>query len=186
MVSGISLRTASANDADAIGRAHVACWHETYTGLVPVDLLENMSIDDRSAMWTDILAEPHRFDDTLVLLAEQAGALVGFGACGLQPLPAFRQDGFGGEITALYVRKTAQRCGVGGTLMRAMARDLRQRALHGATLWVLRDNLPARRFYEELGGTKLGERTDRRTFGDLPEIAYGWRNLDHVANLAIG
>jgi hypothetical protein len=48
-------------------------------------------------------------------------------------------------------------------------------------LWVLRDNLPARRFYEELGGTLIGERTDRREMAELPEVAYGWRDIRRLA-----
>jgi len=47
-------------------------------------------------------------------------------------------------------------------------------------VWVLRDNSPARRFYERLGGTYV--RTQPITIGsvELQEVSYGWRSLDDV------
>ena len=44
--------------------------------------------------------------------------------------------------------------------MTLMAQDLLAREMRGAALWVLRDNEPARRFYEALGAE--GRRPARR------------------------
>jgi len=45
---------------------------------------------------------------------------------------------------------------------------------------VLRDNSPARAFYERLGGTYV--RTQPITIGTttVEEVSYGWRSLDAI------
>jgi hypothetical protein len=47
-------------------------------------------------------------------------------------------------------------------------------------IWVLRDNRPARDFYERLGGAYV--RAQPITIGSatLEEVSYGWRRLDDV------
>jgi hypothetical protein len=47
-------------------------------------------------------------------------------------------------------------------------------------IWVLRDNQPARSFYERLGGVYI--RAQPITIGSvtLEEVSYGWRRLDDV------
>jgi ribosomal protein S18 acetylase RimI-like enzyme len=61
--------------------------------------------------------------------------------------------------------------------MHALATDLIDRGFKAASLWVLRDNDRARRFYEHCGGRVIAERTDRRENADLLEVAYGWSSL---------
>jgi hypothetical protein len=49
-------------------------------------------------------------------------------------------------------------------------------------LWVLKDNLPARKFYEALGGIYLREKPIKIGSQRLIEVAYGWKNLGmHVS-----
>ena len=47
-------------------------------------------------------------------------------------------------------------------------------------LWVLRDNLRARRFYEHYGGKVITEREDNRDGTVLIELAYGWPDLEEL------
>jgi hypothetical protein len=47
---------------------------------------------------------------------------------------------------------------------------------------VLRENLVARRFYEHLGGTVVGEKKDERPGITLFEVAYGWSDLSVLAH----
>jgi hypothetical protein len=61
--------------------------------------------------------------------------------------------------------------------MQALAWLLAGRGKAGLGLWVLRENLEARGFYERLGGVALGERTEARPEALLREVAYGWRDL---------
>jgi ribosomal protein S18 acetylase RimI-like enzyme len=62
--------------------------------------------------------------------------------------------------------------------------------MRAAALWVLRDNQPARRFYEALGAKVVGQRVETvderigersRTQDVLHEVAYGWPDLSLLA-----
>jgi hypothetical protein len=64
-----------------------------------------------------------------------------------------------------------------------MASDLIGRGFSAAALWVLRENLRARRFYEHLGGKVIGEREDVRDATILIELAYGWPDLKQLDRL---
>jgi hypothetical protein len=61
--------------------------------------------------------------------------------------------------------------------MVAMASFLISHGMSAAILWVARDNVPARRFYDRLGGAVYAERDDARSDYVLAEVACGWRNL---------
>lgn len=80
----VDYRLATAEDAAAIGELHVMSWRETYTGLLPQEMLASLSADSRAAMWTVVLGAPARPNGTRVYVAESAAEMVGFGACGGQ------------------------------------------------------------------------------------------------------
>jgi ribosomal protein S18 acetylase RimI-like enzyme len=173
----VDYRFATAEDAAAIGALHVTSWRETYTGLLPQEKLVSLSSDSRTAMWTIVISAPARPDGTRVYVAEIAGEIVGFGACGGQRDEAMRERGFAGEFGAIYILRSQQGAGVGRTLMTLMARDLDGRSMASAGLWVLRDNFAARGFYEGLGGTIITEREVADGDMTLHEVAYGWPDL---------
>ena len=109
-----------------------------------------------------------------VHLAERDGAIVGFGSSGPQRDASLPHSG---EIYAIYVLQSAQRRGVGRALMATLARDLLAHDHASGALWVLEGNLPARRFYETLGGQEIARREERRDgFTDVG-VAYGWSDL---------
>lgn len=173
----VDYRLATAEDAAAIGALHVASWRETYTGLLPQEMLASLSVDSRAAMWTTVLAAPARPDGTRVYVAESAGEVVGFGACGGQRDEAMRERGFAGEFGAIYILRSQQGAGTGRALMTLMARDLEARSMRSAGLWVLRENVGARGFYEGLGGTIIIEKEVADGDTTLNEVAYGWPDL---------
>ncbi|MBN9531030.1 MAG: GNAT family N-acetyltransferase [Alphaproteobacteria bacterium] len=170
------IRPAAVADAGALAAVHVAAWRETYRGLLPDAVLNNLSPERRAIEWADRLG---RGDTEMVLVAEdEAGAIVGFGACGPQ-----RPHGlpYGGEFYALHILRQAQRRGFGRRLMRAMSARLAEVGHGTATLWVIRENLAARQFYATLGGRRIAdaaaERVESRTGYRLNQVAYAWNKL---------
>jgi ribosomal protein S18 acetylase RimI-like enzyme len=161
---------------------HVESWRETYPGLVPQAMLSSLSVPARTAAWSRILGEPSRA--TGVFVADLGGRIVGFGSCGPQRAEALKAKGFDGEISAIYVLKAFQRLGLGSRLLFAMTSSLAESGFKAASLWVLRDNAPARRFYERYGGEVIAEREDVRPEGVLLEVAYGWPELKALVGLA--
>jgi hypothetical protein len=66
--------------------------------------------------------------------------------------------------------------------MGAMAAHLEERGYRNAAVWVLRDKPGARRFYEALGGEPTGVEGVWSIEGlDIPDLAYGWRDLSRLA-----
>lgn len=176
-MSAIDYREASLSDASAIGRLHVDSWRETYAGILPDQLLDGLSAEARSAMWSSVLEEPAGSRQTAVFVAETRGEIVGFGACGGQRDETLRDRGFAAEIGAVYVRKSHQGAGIGRCLMGRMAGKLLEQGRRTASLWVLQDNVSARNFYETMGGSVVGERVGAQAGATLREVAYGWSDL---------
>lgn len=114
---------------------------------------------------------------SLVFVAEDAGEVVGFASGGRERAG---ETGYAGELYAIYLLESAQRHGFGRELFRAVVEGLRAMELADVIIWVLRDNQPARLFYERLGGVYV--RSQPITIGPatLEEVSYGWPRLDAV------
>jgi ribosomal protein S18 acetylase RimI-like enzyme len=168
-----SIRRATLEDAAALAQVHEATWRETYAGLMSEQMLDALTADARAEAWRRILTGEEGYLAT-TYVAEAEGELVAFASCGEQRSPEFAAQGYAGEFAAVYVLGSAQRRGVGTALMRRMMRDLTERGLVGYTLWVPRENIPARSLYEQLGGQRIDERTQTGPHGTLAEVAYGW------------
>lgn len=171
------IRPASPADAASIAVVHVASWRESYAGLLPEDMLLALSVADRTERWTRILDQPSNAEGTAVFVAERNGRVIGFASGGAQRDSALHAQGLTGEITAIYVLQRVQGLGLGRRLMKAVAKALSDRGHQSASLWVLRDNKPARGFYERLGGAVVAAKGDRRDDVLLVEVAYAWRDL---------
>jgi ribosomal protein S18 acetylase RimI-like enzyme len=168
------IRPAILNDASAIAGVHVSSWRSTYSGLLPEDFLASLSDVHYAERWKRVIAAA----SSKVYVAQDDGEIVGFASGGRERAG---EMGFEGELYAIYVLDKAQRRGFGRELVRATVRGLRELGLGDMIIWVLRDNSPARSFYERLGGVYV--RTQPITIGSvtLEEVSYGWRRLDELS-----
>jgi ribosomal protein S18 acetylase RimI-like enzyme len=167
------IRRATLDDAAALAEVHEATWRETYAGLMSEQMIDALTADARAEAWRRILSGQAGYLGT-TYVAEGGGKLVAYASCGEQRDASLAALGYAGEFAAVYVLGSAQRRGLGTALMRTMMRDLTDRGLTGFTLWVPRDNIPARSLYEQLGGRRIGQRTETGPHGTLVEVAYGW------------
>jgi ribosomal protein S18 acetylase RimI-like enzyme len=167
------VRPAEIGDAPAIARVHVDTWRTAYRTLLPDDFLASLDQAGYEQRWTRTLAD----GTGRVYVAEDGGRIVGFASGGRERAG---EDGFAGELYAIYVLAQAQGHGHGRRLLRAVAQGLRDMNLADMIVWVLRDNHAARHFYERLGGVYV--RTQPITIGSalVQEVAYGWRSLDAI------
>ncbi len=169
------IRGAQTADADAIARIYVDCWRDTYAGLIPDEVLIRMSQRRHALDWHRTIARPRHGER--VIVAEDAGTVLGFGSCGASrstDLP------YGGEIYTLYVDLDHRGLGIGGALLKALFAKLAAERFDSALVWVLRDN-PARFFYEALGGRLVAHRRERLWGVRLRQVAYGWQDLAQAA-----
>ncbi len=167
------IRPARPEDADAIARTHVDSWRTTYVGLLPSDFLDSLSEEHYGDRWRRVIGDR----SSRVFVVEANGEVVGYSSGGRERAG---ENGYGGELYAIYVAAGAQGRGHGRELVRAVAGALREMNVADMIVWTLRDNLPARGFYERLGGVYV--RSQPITFGraTLEEVSYGWRRLDDI------
>jgi len=165
------VRPATVDDAQEMARVHVASWRSTYQKMLPVDFLDSLSEAGYAERWTHFIDE----GSSRAYVVEHDGELVGFASGGRERAG---ETDYSGELYAIYVLDAFQRHGYGRELLRAVVTGLRDMGFDDMIIWVLKDNQPARRFYERLGGVYV--RTQPTTMGSatLEEVSYGWRHLD--------
>jgi ribosomal protein S18 acetylase RimI-like enzyme len=163
------IREAVPDDCREIGEIHVAAWRETYAGHLPDRVLAELSAARRAAIWSRSLEAKH--PDFRLLVAEDGGGLVGFGACRRADAGTVNADG---EVVAIYLLRRAQRRGTGRALLTSLFSLMALRGMRSAGLWVLRENTGARGFYRRLGASEGRHRTE--AIGGVPavEIACCW------------
>lgn len=128
-------------------------------------------------MWTEILNSTDISGSLAVFLAEREDETVGYISVGNQRDKGLVEGGFSSEITAIYVLNSAQRLGVGRTLLQHGFHHLVSHNHTSAALWVLGSNKKARGFYEATSGHLVTEREELRSDTTLREVAYGWSDL---------
>jgi len=167
------VRRADLDDAAAIARVHIDTWRTAYRGLLPDSFLDLLNHDHYTERWRRVIGD----GASRVFVASDETGVCGFASGGRERAG---ENGYSGELYALYVADRAQRRGFGRQLACAVVAGLREMGLPDMIVWALRDNPEARGFYEHLGGTYV--RTQPITIGEttLQEVAYGWPRLDDV------
>lgn len=120
------------------GYVHWKSWQETYSGLIDDDYLKQMTLDaciEMAEKWSDNL-----------IVAKDGEKVIGFVGYGPSQDPSLSDCG---EIFALYVLEDYQNQKVGYNLIQAAFKELS--AFRRITLWVLKGNDKAIRFYERVG-----------------------------------
>ena len=139
----VSVRPAAPDDAAAIARVQLVTWRTAFTGLLPADVLDAWDDDDAAAgSWRAAVATPPSPDHT-VLVAVDAGAVVGFAATA----PA----GDARELTVLLVEPRWGRRGHGSRLLAAVADLARAAGASTLTTWLPEQDRVTSRFLETAG-----------------------------------
>lgn len=162
---------AGPDDAEALAQLHVAAWRESYRGLIADSFLDRMSVPVHAARFYRALAKPGEHDATLA--AASRDGLMGYASGG----PSRTRHAGEAEVHTLYVRLTAQRRGLGQRLLVGMARVFADQGARSLMISTLRDNLPARRFYEALGGQAEAPRREPGPGGVVHEVSYVWPDI---------
>lgn len=168
----IGFRPATADDAAAIAALRVDSWRATYRGVMPDAYLDNMRAEESTAMWSQVLGANK--PGISVHVAEAGNEIVGF-AAGMLLSP--EKLDCNAELTAIYIKPIAQRGGVGRRLVSLVTHQLQQSGAVSLLVWVISENQPARKFYEELGAELLVEQPFTWDGLDLMEAGYGWHDL---------
>jgi len=165
------IRDGVPGDVDGIARVHVQGWRESYKDFMTPEALEGLSVEERAGMWRIVLAQPDP-RAKLMVAADAEGEIVGFaygGAIRNESATFLATDA---ELFAIYLLDKVKRRGIGRRLVAGVFGHLATEGFGSVGLWVLRENQPARRFYEALGGTAGPEQSFDVRGQRLTEVAY--------------
>ena len=165
-----AILSAVVQDAPALAALHAESWRSAYRGLLPDDYLDGPIEEERLQFWQRRMTELDQARSR-VLKAVSGPLLAGFACIILDADP-----NWGARLENLHVRPDLKGQGVGGRLFDAAhdwANAVRpDRPMH---LWVLEQNLPARRFYERRGGRVADKKTIEVVSGvRVAEVRYVW------------
>jgi GNAT superfamily N-acetyltransferase len=181
----IEIRPGLAADAPAIARVRRESWHAAYTGIIATAIIDRVTAMGGSA------ADPPPYRRTLVAETGEHPAVIGYASFGPErtvlpptatpnvaapddadPLTADGRAGRVGEVYAIYVISAWWSAGAGRALMDTALAALRADGYLRAVLWVLADNVRARRFYRRAGFAPDGASTILTGLGGLLEVRY--------------
>ena len=162
----LNIRNARADDAHAIATIQIDASRAAYAGIVPPGDLERLTVEKRTAIWTQLIGAPGEVEQTIV--GEDGEHIQAYAHYGQSRDPG--ADRATGELYSLYVAPNHWRSGIGRQLLAASVRGIAGMGFDSATLWVLAANKPARRFYERLGWV-----ADETTKGDEGRIEARYR-----------
>ncbi|MFC0399302.1 GNAT family N-acetyltransferase [Paraburkholderia rhizosphaerae] len=172
--SSLSLRTASATDADLVASIHAASWQASYRGLLPEDFLDSEVVRERATYWHARMNAPGA-DRRLVLIAERRAEPIAFACVERQP-----GSPWGALLDNLHALPAHQRNGAGSLLLYAVQNWAREQGETQLCLYVLEANAAAIAFYERRGWRLSGAEPDRVGGVDITMLRYLYR-LDDAA-----
>jgi ribosomal protein S18 acetylase RimI-like enzyme len=120
-------------------------WRAAYRGIVPDEYLDSLSIDGRESAWRQQLLAAH----TTTWVAQVSDAIVAWISVG--PSRDADAGASTGEIWAVYVAPGCWGQGIGRSLCEHAEQQLRREGCIEVTLWVLKDNERAVKFYQSNG-----------------------------------
>jgi ribosomal protein S18 acetylase RimI-like enzyme len=175
----VIIRDGTESDVDGIARVQVQGWRESYKDFMTPEALAGLSVDERKSMWRGVLAKPDP-QAKLVVAVQSDGGIVGFARGG--PIRNTGTDllAADAEIFAIYLLDKAKRQGLGRKMMAEVFAHLAAQGFRSVGLWVLKENVSARRFYEKLGGQAGPEKTLNVCGQMLAEVGYRFEPIPRL------
>ena len=166
--SHVTIRPVRLDDIPDVVEVAGAAWRAAYSDILPTEVFDQWSPAEAAAGWREIVVDPER--TTLVVETEgRVCGYVGFGRARDEDLdPAHTA-----EIYGLYVHPERWGQGLGWALLQAAYRVLLERGYQNVSLWTMRDNARARRFYERAGlGWDGQTKTSEQGLARFVEVRY--------------
>ncbi len=164
------IRHATRKDARHIAKIHVAAWRSGYKEIMPDEYLKSLSVKEKTAQWNRALSTKGPGINLVIVLN---GSISGFCVYG----PARDSDlakENAGELVALNISPDCWGKGLGTALTEHVIESAHHYQWRSLYLWVLKENVRARRFYEYMAFSIEGrEKFDTKlTNRELHEIRY--------------
>jgi ribosomal protein S18 acetylase RimI-like enzyme len=144
----VHVRRATRADLTALGRlgAHLIRVHVEFDSRRFVAPTGNPEVGYAHFLGTQLDA-----DDAIVLVAERAGAAVGYVYAGIEPFSWKELRDAAGFVHDIVVDPSERRTGIAGALMEAAIAWVREQGVASVMLWTASPNEGAQRLFEGLG-----------------------------------
>jgi ribosomal protein S18 acetylase RimI-like enzyme len=139
------IRYANINDSKILGYIHSQSWKTAYKSIIPDLILDNMSAEKRGKYFEKVLSDKIE-EDVLIFKGDESVGFMTFGKC-----RDVDSDSSFGEIWGIYLLSNYWNQGIGTELIKWGTEELKNRGFYKISLWVLEENVNARRFYEQIG-----------------------------------
>lgn len=160
------IRYADVNDCSALGIIHSESWKVAYKGIVPESVLDNMSSEKSEIKFYNSFMQGQE-KNVVALKDNQVVGFMCLGKCRDDDV-----DNSYGEIWGIYLLPSSWRQGIGTELISWGLTDMKAKGYGKVSLWVLEDNINARKFYEKLGFICDGMIKELNLGKQLNEIRY--------------
>ncbi|PYZ95037.1 GNAT family N-acetyltransferase [Salipaludibacillus keqinensis] len=171
----MNIRKATVEDAKGMARVHVDCWRSAYEGILPSDLLNNLSYKDREQRWIKNIPLSTSGGSMTFVVENEEGKIVGFALGGTMRDARLRMK-YTGELYGLYVHPNNQQKGFGKKLFESVVHHLVSLHHSSIALWTFKGHHSCS-FYNHLGGEKVYDKKTTIGGTELTEWAYGWDDL---------
>ena len=175
------IRAGSAVYAAQIAAVQRESWFAAYEGIIAPEVIDRVTTPDNGARVRQSF-RTRPWQRMLVAVEPDAGGITGYASFGPEtdvlnapwphPLTTDGKNGRVAELYALYVRPAWWSTGTGRALMERVLERSMTAGYQAITLWVLRDNQRARRFYERAGFAPDGATNVLTGLGDIIEVRY--------------
>lgn len=163
----ILIRDATIEDAKKISEIGVMSWKTAYIGIISDEYLDSLSMEKRNKYILNSLKEGHKH----YIIAEYEGQAVGMSCFYPRSKEGPVADEW--ELEAIYLLPQFWSKGIGIKLIQRAFRYMHDQQADACGLWVLQENLRARRFYEDIGFKDIGIEKSITIGGEeLIEIRY--------------
>ena len=187
----VVIRAGSAAHAAQIAAVQRETWFAAYEGVIAPEVIDRVTVPDdgarvrqsfRTRPWQRMLVAVEPGAGHPGAGDPDAGGIVGYASFGPEtdvlnapwphPLTADGEGGRVAELYALYVRPAWWSTGTGRALMEKVLAWSAAAGYRSITLWVLRDNQRARRFYDRAGFAPDGATNVLTGLGGVLEVRY--------------
>ncbi|WKN42422.1 GNAT family N-acetyltransferase [Tunicatimonas pelagia] len=150
-----------------VAYAQMLAWQKAFEGILSEELLVRLQAEDFESNWKKIIQQTER-KNLVWLNEEDAVGFVSFGE------PKDEKESADFEIYGIYVHPNYWNRKVGFELMKAAIDRIQQYSPESTVvLWVMKENLRSRKFYERFGFSSNGlNRTSTRNSEAFEEVKY--------------
>jgi ribosomal protein S18 acetylase RimI-like enzyme len=139
------IRNADINDANVLGNIHSESFRVAYKGIIPDSILDNFTAIKREQYIQKSLIDGTE-EYVLIEKCNEPAGFICIGKCRDEDL-----DSSCGEVWGIYLLPLFWNQGLGTKLINWGMAELIRRGFEKVSLWVLEENINARKFYEKLG-----------------------------------